>query len=121
MKLGLTRTEYFRLQAFDEMPEAVLDLLSSRPSLISGNNAEKAKQYINDVTTNDNVDWKLIDKHLKTIVQRAIDAEKPRITNLAGELETLIYPGETKAKSRALLAGENVIGDIISKGNYSSK
>lgn len=118
VKLGLTRTEYFRLQAFDEMPEAVLDLLASRPALISGNNAEKAKQYINDVITNDNVDRKLIDKHLKTIVQRAIDAEKPRITNLAGELETLIYPGETKAKPRSLVAGENVIGDNMSKGNY---
>lgn len=118
VKLGLTRTEYFRLQAFDEMPEAVIDLLSSRPALISGNNAEKTKQYINDVVANDNIDRKLIDKHLKTIVQRAIDADKPRITNLAGELETLLYPGETKAKPRSLVVGDKVIGDIMSRGNY---
>lgn len=86
--------------------------------MISGNNAEKAKQYINDVITNDNVDRKLIDKHLKTIVQRAIDAEKPRITNLAGELETLIYPGETKAKPRALISVKTSLVTSSRKGNY---
>jgi ParB family chromosome partitioning protein len=116
--LGLPKTEYHRIQSFDELPANVHELLTIRPSLLSGLAAEAAKQYFKKGIEDGRLEQKAVDKALKTIIQNAIDAEVPKITNLAQQLESMLEPGGTATQAKQLMAGEIAVASIQTKGKY---
>jgi ParB family transcriptional regulator, chromosome partitioning protein len=116
--LGLGRTEYFRFMAFDVLPQSVIDLLQSKPGLISGHCVENAKTYLTEMERRTNYDRNQVDKHLKTIVQMAIDTGRPRITNLAAEIESRLFPDANVATPKSLEREGKKIGDIQVKGKF---
>lgn len=116
--LGIPKTEYFRLQSFDEFPTNVQELLTVRPYMISGVTAESTKQYIKKALEENRLERKAIDKALKTIIQKAIDANVQKMTTLAQMLESTLEPGSSTTKPKPLMVNDVAVGDIATKGKF---
>lgn len=116
--LGLPKTDYFRLQSFDEFPPNVIELLVLRPRMVSSVTAEKTKQYIKAGIEQGRFDRKTVDKELKTIIQKAIDSNTKRLTTVAVLLETKLEPGQTRTQARKLMSDDKLVANIITAGKY---
>lgn len=94
-EFGLSKTLYYRLLSFEQLPPPVNDYLDTAPDMISGLTAETLARIFKK-RTEEGMSLELVHKALITIVQKASATGGP-IKNLGAQLEAKLG-GEPSAK-----------------------
>lgn len=84
-EFGLTQSTYYRMMAFESLPEAVNTFLDKKPALITAASAEKTVKFIKEKVES-GTSKESLEKALISIIQAALSSGTP-IKNLARSLE----------------------------------
>lgn len=109
-EFGLTKTVYYRLMAFENLPEAVNTLLEKKPELISGLTAENTVKVIKK-RVEEGIELDQVHKALISIVQKAITSNTP-LKNLASTLEAKFNQSGLKITPQAIESNGVTMGQV---------
>lgn len=115
-EFGLTQSTYYRMMAFESLPEAVNTLLDKKPALITAASAEKTVKFIKEKVESGTTQ-EALEKALISIIQAALSSGTP-IKNLARSLEKK-FPQTTQTMAGIeIKSGEVKLGHAKKSKNF---
>ncbi|EMG2119457.1 ParB/RepB/Spo0J family partition protein [Pseudomonas aeruginosa] len=114
---GFTKSAYFRLLAFDSLPQAAIELLKRKPALITGYAADEYKKMVNAEVEKGGSKEKL-DQAAKNVIQKAVDSGV-KINNLAGQVFKQLNPTQVAPNKTPLKYSGGTAGEITKKATFT--
>ncbi|WP_426158153.1 ParB/RepB/Spo0J family partition protein [Pseudomonas sp. TSRC2-2] len=115
-EFGLTQSTYYRMMAFESLPEAVNTLLDKKPSLITAASAEKTVKFIKEKVES-GTSLEALEKALISIIQAALSSGAP-IKNLARSLEKKFPQSTQTMAGTEIKSGEVKLGHAKKSKNF---
>lgn len=116
--LEMSRAQFYRIKAFDKLPKSVIELLKTKPRLITALSAANIAKAIADLKAQGISNSKIEDALIFCIRDSVINGVK--VTNIVSYLmERLVKKNdESKSDKQYILVGEKSVASFEHKSNY---
>ena len=114
---GMTKSSYFRVLSFETFPQAINDILSDHPDLVSAYAADELKKMMN-AEVEKGVAREKFENALKTLLQQAV-AGASKLTNITNQVYALVNPNAPTRNRTSLDVAGKKAGEITTNANHT--